>query len=333
MRRVGNAGYPNLFLIQKIGALEKETILRKCRYCIAPMSDYRATLANCTLHGVEFTSVTKNGSPRQVRNLIRLHAAGFELELHQDPNLPVNHSDLAGQFVNTTDLYVRDVVKEDVSRVQEVVGYVCELLSFATESRVLPHTYEYPVGSGLGCFHSMVGTVQQWRRPFDQPEHAQHFVNTCYDSFVRLRNRRMLHVAIDYLYHSVMRGIAEEIKIALACVAFENLRDNFARDTGYSHIDGYFREKGTTTKNNSMRVGFKRHLDEMFADVQMTCDSERIVDTRNEVIHTGLLSTTGDTNWKTFEFLETALREYFLRLVGYHGPFLAYTSSPASIIL
>ena len=323
--------------IRDAGGLDHFNVCSKesrYRYCIVLMSDYRGTLANCTLHGIEFTSVIKNGEPWKVRNLIRLRAGGFEIELHQDPNLPINRCDLAGQCVNTTDLFVRGVAKEDVLKLQGIIGNVCELLSFATESRVLPRAYEYPVGSGLGGGSSMVGTVQEWRRPFPGPEDVQHFVNSCYDSYVTFRNRRMLHVAIDYVYHSVMRGLAEEIKIALACVAFENLRDNFARDTGYPHIAGSFQEKGTKTKDKSKRVGFKRHLDEMFKEVNMTCDSQRIVDTRNEVIHTGLLNTTGATNWKTFEFLETSLREYFLRLLGYHGPFLPYIGgSPAPIII
>jgi hypothetical protein len=53
------------------------------------MSDYYGRLANCALDGIELTTVTKkDGKVWKVRNLIRLNAGGFEIELHQDPDLP-----------------------------------------------------------------------------------------------------------------------------------------------------------------------------------------------------------------------------------------------------
>lgn len=50
--------------------------------------------------------------------------------------------------------------------------------------------------------------------------------------------------------------------------------------------------------------------------------AKRIVDTRNEVLHTGLYGNL--KNDEVHEFLETTLREYFLRLVGYKGVFYPY---------
>src|SRR5712691_8214445 len=133
------------------------------------MSDYRGYLANCTLRGIEFTDVVKNGQPWKLRNLIRLNAGGFELELHQNPDLPTNLSDLVGQQICTTELFVRNVEEADVSTLRNVIDNVCELLSFSSESRVLPYYSEYPAGSGLWAMRTMVGTVQTWRPPFEQP--------------------------------------------------------------------------------------------------------------------------------------------------------------------
>jgi hypothetical protein len=115
-------------------------------------------------------------------------------------------------------------------------------------------------------------------------------------------------------------------------VAFENLRYNWALDSGYPHIDGFFREKRATAAKPGHAVGLRRHLQEMFAEVGEAADVSRIVATRNEVIHTGLY---GDVhNYETYEFLETSLREYFLRLVGYHGSFMPYAGgSPAPITI
>jgi len=295
------------------------------------MSDYYGRLANCALHGIELTEVTKDGKPWNVRNLIRLNAGGFEIELHQDPKLPVNFGDLRGRWISTTDLFVRDVTQDKVDTVRGIIDNVCDLLSFATESRVLPYFWEYPAGSGLWSQYSMIGTVQMWRYPFAEPEHVKHFVDSGYDRYVQLRNSRKLHVVIDYIYHSVMGGIAAEIKVALACVTFENLRHNWALDSGYPSIDGWFREKGATAAAPGNPVGIRRHWGEMFAEVGMNGDVQRIYDTRNEVIHTGLYGNV--QNNETYEFLETALREYFLRLIGYHGPFLPYTGGAAAPIV
>jgi len=73
------------------------------------MSDYYGRLANCTLHGIEFTAVKKpNGELWKVRNLIRLKVGGFEIELYQNPNLPANLGALRGERVDTTELFVRE---------------------------------------------------------------------------------------------------------------------------------------------------------------------------------------------------------------------------------
>jgi hypothetical protein len=295
------------------------------------VGDYHGALANCTLHRIEFTTRNNGGKPRRHRNLIRLNAGGFEFELHQDIRLPSNRFKLLGKQVHTTELIVRNVTAADVPLLRQVIRYMCELLSFATESRVLPYYFEYPAESGLGETHSMAGTVETWREPFAEPEHARKFVVTCYDRYVDLRNRRRLHVAIEYIRHSVM-SLASEAQIAMACIAFENLRHNWAVDSGYPWIKGFFREKGATTAKPGPPVGIQRHFEEMFGEVHMACDAQRIVETRNEVVHTGLYSDA--TNEEMHNFLETSLREYFLRVLGYRGPFQPYIGgSPAPIMI
>jgi hypothetical protein len=286
------------------------------------MSDYLARLANCVLHGIESTPGTKNGQPWKYRNLIRIKVSGFELEFHQDTQLPASFHNLKGVSMHTTNLFVRNVTKQNVPHLVDVISDVCFLLSFATESRVLPYAHEYPFGSGAGGSRAMVGTIQWWRPPFSDPEKVKNFVELCFDTFVKLRNRRKLHVVIDYIHHSVMRGLALEVQIGLACITFENLRHNWAVDAGYPHINGFFKEKNATPANPGSTVGIQRHLTEMFAEVGMNSNPKRIVDTRNEVIHTGLYGNIANSD--IHEFLETALREYFLRLVGYHGTFKPY---------
>ena len=87
------------------------------------MSDYHARLANCTLRGIEFTTVTKaDGKSRKIRSLIRLNANGFESELYQNPDLPDDFASLRGKQVHTTDVFVHDAVEDAVPKIRKGIG-------------------------------------------------------------------------------------------------------------------------------------------------------------------------------------------------------------------
>jgi hypothetical protein len=285
------------------------------------MADYLAKLRNCVL-------------PQRTR--LDLNAGGFVFELHQDASLPLNRGKLRGIACETTEVWVRNVTSPDRPAVRTALDHLVEMLSFATESRVACYYEEYPARSGLYQGRSTVGTVQVWRPPFDDNAAVQKFMEQCYPQYVASRSSRQLHVVIDYIHHSIFQGLAEEVKIALACVTFECLRDNWARADGYPHLNGYFREKGSTGANPP-RVGIERHLSEMFQQVGIgaaaaQADAKRIIDIRNEVLHTGLFQDVN--NHQHFEFLETTLRTYVLRLLGYTGHYFAYvggTSAPLAI--
>lgn len=281
------------------------------------MADYLAKLQNCVL-------------PQRTR--LALDAGGFVFELHQDPNLPLNRGKLRNIACDTTEVWVRNVGQAERPAVRATLDYLIEMLSFATESRVSCYYEEYPAGSGSFRGQRTVGTIQVWRPPFDDNADVKSFIEQCYPQYVALRAPRQLHVAIDYIHHSIFQGLAEEVKIALACVTFECLRDNWARANGYPHINGYFREKDSTGANPP-RVGIERHLSEMFQQVGILAataqaDAKRIVHIRNEVLHTGLFQ--GVSNHEHIEFLETTVRTYLLRLLGYTGQYFAYVGGSSA---
>lgn len=200
------------------------------------MSDYLGYVANFPLGGIKCTTEIRDGRIRITRNLIHLNIGGFKLELQQDSSLPMNYSELTGRRVHTTNVLVRNIAQEKLGTIRKVVGYVCELLSFATESRVLPYGYDYPAGSGEGERKEMVGTIQMWRPPFSRPKDVKNYVELCYERFVSKREPRKLNIAIDYIYHSIAKDLALEPKIILACIALENLRHNWALDAGYPFL-------------------------------------------------------------------------------------------------
>jgi len=71
-------------------------------------------------------------------------------------------------------------------------------------------------------------------------------------------------------------------------------------------------------------------VDAGFDAASATACAKRIHDIRNEVIHTGLY---GDvSNEEHFNFIESTLREYLLRLLGYTGQFYAYVGGSSARI-
>lgn len=61
----------------------------------------------------------KDGKPWKFRNLIKVEIAGKTVELHQDKDLPLNRHKLAGGFVPTTELYVRNVEEAELPEIKE----------------------------------------------------------------------------------------------------------------------------------------------------------------------------------------------------------------------
>jgi hypothetical protein len=54
---------------------------------------------------------------------------------------------------------------------------------------------------------------------------------------------------------------------------------------------------------------------------------KRIVKLRNEIIHSGLSQRSHPQGWVMYEKIHDLLREYILRLLGFHGTYLVYSSA------
>jgi hypothetical protein len=275
------------------------------------MSDYLGYVGNFTVAGAE---MTKNPDGCLLRDVVRFNADGIELIFRQLPEVIKDYSrnQPRGRFVDTSRVTVINVGAEELDQVHSIVRRVAELLSFSTESRVCFYGHDYPAGGNIGERHTVIGTVQHWRPPFQTANEIKQFVDACYPRYIALRESRKLNIVTDYIYHCAMRNLALEGSLTLTFVLLENLRHTFV--AAKPAVNGVPASKGTLFND----------LTEMFAEFGMTPDVRRIVDTRNELIHEGVLTTAGDHNWEAFELCQTEIREYFLRLLGYTGPYMGY---------
>jgi hypothetical protein len=109
-----------------------------------------------------------------------------------------------------------------------------------------------------------------------------------------------------------------ELRLLLAVVTVESLKTTYARSRHIPFVNGRFRQP------NNRPYSFEELVRMMLKDVGMKRGLQRLTDLRNEVIHTALVRGSLRTNERRFRRIHDLLREYLLRLLGYHGPWLSY---------
>jgi hypothetical protein len=288
------------------------------------MADFRGFIANCLIGGEE---ITRRGEER-TRDTVRLNCGGFQFELRQKREIIVEPpSRFKDRFVHTTDIFVRNIKQGQIPKLKKVLNQVCWLLSFAGLSRVIYFGHEYPDGTGR-CYQWSVVGVSSFSRPtFDIRDggKVRNFIDQVYNTYSRLETKRRLNVVIDYLIQAERSGQPRELKLILAFIVLESLKDTYARERGIPYINGHFR-KGPRPSSRSPVYSFKELLQEMLRAVGMRRGIKRIIQLRNEIIHSGVLRLLPSSQWSLYRRAYDIISEYLLRLLGYHGPYLKYTS-------
>jgi len=288
------------------------------------MADYFGHLANCAIVG-ELCSQTETGSHR---NLIRLHIDPFDVELVQDPALlSSTYSDLRGHFVPSTDFVIRDLHPDRFDEAERVVRYTCELLSFATCSGVCYFGYDYAGLNAHSARYSVFGTFDYFRPVLDLVNGTmiRTFVEHASRTYCTLRSRRHLNIALHYHLKSHAHEPIE-LRLVVLFVLLENLKHSYALTSGYPLINGYFRKPGSTAASPGSRVSFRTLLESMFAGAGMQPTLGPLVELRNALIHSGISDLGDREQWALYASGQDCVREYLLRILGYHGAFLSYTS-------
>lgn len=292
------------------------------------MPDYRAFLSNCFTCGIECTDKPDGG---WVRDLIRLKLGGYEMEIHQHPSvIDGKFLELKGYFVASTEVVVRNVNPNQTKEVEGMMRDLSELLSFATMSPVRFYQYEYPDGSGLGPRWAVVGTAQ-WCRPtleIRDGKAVKNFLEQTWNQYRKLRRKRKLNVVLELVVQADTPPKPTELQLLTIFVTLENLKSTFAKAKRIPYVKSYFRKpsKPGTNPKKAARYNFEELLEVMFREVGMRTGLKRIIKLRNDIIHSAISEIPQSSQDKIYDKCHEIIREYLLRLLGYRGEFMSYSS-------
>lgn len=289
------------------------------------MADLRAYVANCLMAG---HTITHHSDTSWTKNIIEFKCAEkiFIFTQHDDV-IKNRQSKLIGTFAPTTEVLIKDVSPNVVDKTLEELDRICWLLSFAGLSRVVRYGHDYPDGSSFGARNSTYGTADYFRPTIEikNGETVKSFIEQAYINYVSLEKTRKLNVVFDYLIQAERRNQPTELKLIIAFVILENLKETFARSKSIPYLRNCFRKR-PRPENESDRYSFQELLSMMFQDIGMNNDLQQIINLRNEIIHSGISIKPPSTQFAMYEKIHDIIREYLLRLLDYHGNYLTYSS-------
>jgi len=290
------------------------------------MSELVTHVGNCLIGGED---VTEYPDGSKTRDVIRLNFNGRDFILRQNRDFIRNRGtqDFKGSFVPATTLHFGDADEADIPELLELSNKLCELLSFATESRVVVYGHDFPAEGVVRQRQSVIGTVETFRPPFTLFDGSaiKSFIEQCFPPFLQSRDSRCLHVVFDYLSHAGKTGLAIEVQLASLFILLENLKHSYALQQGHPMIKGFFRNLGATNAAPGPKLSFEALLNAMFSAVGMNPSMTQIVRLRNELIHSGLIAIDVQAKFALFEEIQDILREYLLRLLQFSGSFHCYS--------
>lgn len=250
-------------------------------------------LSNLAINGTDCTYYPDGSG--WVRNKIPLDLSGYEMEL-------IVPGDRIKDGV--AKLNVKNVPEENIENFKSIVYCLADLLSFSTTAQVRFYWIEYGnSGMGMGELGSPAKS-----KIFDTPLCIKDFVETCWNTYIELREKRELKVVIEMLVSIDLVNLAVESKLAIVFILLENLKHTYAKAKGYSN-----------TKKKKLE--FKGLLEEMFNEYGINDDLTNVVKLRNDIIHQGLSDIPFEEQWNILLYCRELIIEYFIRLVGCAGMF------------
>jgi hypothetical protein len=285
-----------------------------------------AYVANCLIAGDE---ITRHADGSWTRDLVRFNCDGWEFRFYQRADVAHGETEaLTGTFCETTTVEVEGVQPNQLESALEALDAICWLLSFSGQSRVICYGHEFRKGRTTGHFKSVIGIATYFRPPINIRDGAavKSFVEQTYPSFCRLGGKRKLAVVFDYLVQAERPGQPTEIRLLLLFVAMESLKDTYSREAGIPYAKGSYRRPARKPGKLGAAFTFEELLLQMLRSVGMRKAVKQVVALRNEIIHSGLSRKPHSRQWRMYERIQDLVREYLVRLLGYHGAFYTYAS-------
>jgi hypothetical protein len=300
-----------------------------------PMPVFTAKLANLVGSG-EVTSKRAGG---WMRDKFRLTLEGHSVTIKQRKSvLKERRSGVRGRFIESSTVRISKIqsFEEGVEFVQDV----CSLLSFATQSEIVPYEFNFEKRK---LARSVLGRCNGWRPPFGSGIGVvSDFVTQAWLHYRRYKDMRAIRQLIHMLVVSDMSGTLLETQISLSLVSLESAKAYFALSEG-ARFKITEAPNGSFRKANGKNATFEYLMKLMLQDVGMPLPSrfQRIKDLRNALIHRGFIRETdniarhifgplppGRMHTAMFGVMENTqdiLREYVLRLLAYKGDYWTYS--------
>lgn len=294
------------------------------------MSEFRAYIANCTVAGMEITGNEKSW----VRDTIKFEISERVFTLKQHKNIVKgNFNELKGQFCDTSVLTLQNVKEDELAEIESDTHKLCWLLSFACLSNVVFYGYDYPANQNTGRRWTTSEKLDFFRPTIEirDGEIVKSFIEQTFNNYKSLENSRKLNVAIHYMLLIENNNLPTEAKLALSFVLLENLKSSFAHSKKIPYKNNYFRIVPKPQKERDS-YSFEVLLKMMFDEVGITNDLSLVKETRNEIIHSGLTQLSQDSAIKLHDDIHDFCREYLLRLLGYRGEYLLYSSGSNTVV-
>lgn len=161
-----------------------------------------------------------------------------------------------------------------------------------------------------------------FRPPIDihRGEIVKAFLETCWPAYRRLKRRRKLPTAINYLVAADLHHSAQ-VKLLLTFTALECLKATHAAQAGIPFYKGRFRNP-----KKGQAYSLRELTDKMLRSVGMRRGLRRAVALRAAIVHAGLTKHNLAQLIRWYDWCQSLLQEYLLRLLCYRGPFFEYST-------
>lgn len=289
------------------------------------MNDYKALIANCLVHGEEFTVLNNY----KIRNKINLKLGNKNIELYQSKDVIIHNlrKNIIGKWFPTTELIIKNINKNNIKSAFNISKDVSSLLTFACNSIVTNYGYKYPSNTNNGCTYSTMGFCDYHRPSIEINDglEVKKFIEKTWKNFRKFNKSRKLSIVFRYIVLAQYEQLPIESKLITMFIILELLKTTYAKSKKIPFIKDRFK------KPNKSNYSFEELLKMMLKDCKITIGIKRIIKARNKIIHSGTLYNKFESNIKIFEKCNELVRIYIIKLLNYDGNYFSY-SNPNKIL-
>lgn len=231
-------------------------------------------------------------------------------------------------FVPTTRIEINSNIPYE--NFKSIVNDVCLLLKLVSLSHVVAsHYFE---NSEFIEREDVRGVSIKSRPVLETCDGAivRKFIESTWINFRKYKDSRKLNVAIDLLTIAEESWQVQEVKLAIMFMLLENLKSTYAHSKGILFYKNYFRIISASCPvkpgKTPPKYDFIELLTEMLGVIGMGYDLTKIIDLRNDIFHSAISERPFEEQREIYEDCQDLVREYLLRLLGYHGGFFTYKS-------